>query len=171
MTRPRGSVKEAAFAQLSVTPAGMSAKDLAALLGVEHVLLTILLGHYRSRGIVVSRGNRRHMLWFAPQHAPTLPAEIQLVTPQPGPALKPPGLPGLRDLQFEVPLRTPEAVIADAIASGAVVPPGVKVTVCPGGVDMRFKVSEKDFKADGFTADWNRRRASAKEELCAHAVK
>lgn len=154
-----GALRDSVILMLRAAPAqGLSLADITVATGKPRQVMSVQLATYLQRGYVVRSGQRGTYRYHAGQVL--LPHEA----PDPPPRPRPPtrsrasqgyARPTARGIDAPVTLKRP-----GRDARTVIVPPDVKVTVCPSQRDTRFAPGPGAPGA-GFVAEWARLRSGS----------
>lgn len=135
---------------------GLSPAELAHLRGVSTQSARDTLYRLVSNGVAVARCPApRTLRFWLPQHAPPPPAAD---APTPRGLFRPVARPVQRTYKTT---SIAKARLTLDPAAPAIVPPGVKITRCPSGEDMRFRADPRIRGRGVISRDWQRRRRAA----------
>jgi hypothetical protein len=131
------------LAYLRAMPTGATCAALVNVLGIKRERIATCCGNLIARGTVAYVGGARGRVYYAVEHAPDH-AKRETMKRKP----KPPDAPSITISHRRLPAAVGEAIV----------PPGVKVTICPAGLDQRFTFHPPKGWRGQITRDWMERK-------------
>lgn len=157
---------------------GLNIDQLAERPAVKRAIRALLLRLLREAGVPVSQALPRAGLAAAAGQPVSHAERVEKVAPKRAKLTAPVVTPMQRGLEraglmphpTRHDLASPKPAVPGVVAKTAkpsgpvIVPEGVRVTVCPAGQDMRYRVDPtQPVEGGGFLAEWRARRAGGSE--------